>query len=50
MIKNVIQALASLKLSIVLLVLALLLVYFGTWAQVDAVPKLISRTSWAMCG
>ena len=36
MIKNVIQALASLKLSIVLLVLALLLVYFGTWAQVDS--------------
>lgn len=36
MIKNAIRALASLKLSIVLLVLALLLVYFGTWAQVDA--------------
>lgn len=36
MIKNGIRALASLKLSIALLVLALLLVYFGTWAQVDA--------------
>ena len=36
MIKDTVRALASLKLSIVLLVLALLLVYFGTWAQVDA--------------
>src|SRR2546423_5062060 len=36
MIKRIFSPLASLKLTVVLIVLAMLLVYVGTWAQIDS--------------
>src|SRR3954468_2363756 len=43
MIKRLLGPLASLKLTVVLLVLAMLLVYVGTWAQLDSGPWQVQK-------
>ena len=43
MIKRLLSPLASLRLTVVLIVLAMLLVYVGTWAQLDSGPWQVQK-------
>src|SRR5882724_2426506 len=43
MIKRIFSPLSSLKLTVVLIVLAMLLVYVGTWAQLDSGPWQVQK-------